>query len=82
MLRSRLYDQEQQRLADERAEERRGQIGRGARSERIRTYSFPQNRVSDHRVGLTLNKLDRIIEGDLDELLQGVALGLEAEARS
>ena len=82
VLRSRLYDQEQRRLAEERAEERRGQIGSGDRSERIRTYNFPQNRVSDHRVGLTLQKLDQIIEGDLEELIEGVVLGLEARSRS
>ncbi len=82
VLRSRLYDQEQRRLAEERAEERRGQIGSGDRSERVRTYNFPQNRVSDHRVGVTLQKLDQIIEGDLDELIERVVLGLEAEARS
>ena len=48
----------------------------------MRTYNFPQNRVSDHRVGVTLQKLDQIIEGDLDELIERVVLGLEAEARS
>ncbi len=78
VLRSRLYDLEQQRLASERAEERRGQIGTGERSERIRTYNFPQNRVTDHRVGLTMHKLDTVIEGDLEELLEQVGVGLEA----
>ncbi len=79
VLRSRLYDLEQQRLASERAEERRGQIGTGQRSERIRTYNFPQSRITDHRVGLTMHKLDTVMEGDLEELLEGVGLGLEAK---
>ena len=80
VLRSRLYDLEQQRLASERAQERRGQIGTGGRSERIRTYNFPQNRITDHRVGLTMHKLNTVIEGDLVELLEQVGLRLEAEA--
>jgi peptide chain release factor 1 len=74
VLRARLYDLEQQRLAQERAAERRGQIGSGDRSERIRTYNFPQNRVTDHRIGLTLHKLDRVIEGELEELIDALAL--------
>ena len=73
VLRSRLYDLERERLERERAAERRGQIGSGDRSERIRTYNFPQNRVTDHRIGLTLHKLDRILEGDLDELIDALA---------
>ena len=80
VLRSRLYDLEQQRLAAERAQERRGQIGTGERSERIRTYNFPQNRITDHRASLTMHKLDTVIEGDLEELLEQVGLRLEAEA--
>ena len=79
VLRARLYDLERTRLAEERAETRRGQIGSGGRSERIRTYNFPQNRVSDHRAGLTLHKLAQIMEGDLDELIEGVGLAVEAE---
>jgi peptide chain release factor 1 len=77
ILRARLYDLEQQRLAQERAAERRGQIGSGDRSERIRTYNFPQNRVTDHRIGLTLHKLDRILAGDLDELIEALALAAD-----
>ena len=73
VLRSRLYDMEQEKLNRERAAERRGQIGSGDRSERIRTYNFPQNRVTDHRIGLTLHKLDRILEGDLAELIDALA---------
>ena len=57
------------RAADERATERRDQVGSGERSEKIRTYNFPQSRVTDHRAGVTLHKLDGIIEGDLDEIL-------------
>ncbi len=72
VLRSRLLEQEAQREAAERASERRDQVGTGGRSEKIRTYNFPQSRVTDHRAGITLHKLDAIIEGDLDELLDGV----------
>ena len=72
VLRSRLYDLEQQKLSEERAAERRGQIGSGDRSERIRTYNFPQNRVTDHRIGLTLHKLDSVMEGEISELLDAL----------
>ena len=80
ILRSRLYDLEQQRQREERAEERRGQIGTGERSERIRTYNFPQNRVTDHRLNLTLHKLDRVLEGEIEELIEQAAVQLQAEA--
>jgi peptide chain release factor 1 len=79
ILRSRLYDAEQQRLQRERAQERRGQIGTGERSERIRTYNFPQSRVSDHRFNLTLHKLDRILEGEIDELIESAAVHYQAQ---
>ncbi len=73
VLRSRLYDAERQRLASERAADRREQVGSGDRSERIRTYNFPQGRVTDHRINLTLYKLDKIIEGDgLDEMVDAL----------
>ncbi|MBX3532280.1 MAG: peptide chain release factor 1 [Rhizobiaceae bacterium] len=72
ILRARLYDIERSRLADERSEERRLQVGSGDRSERIRTYNFPQGRLTDHRINLTLYKLDRIIEGDLDEVVDAL----------
>jgi peptide chain release factor 1 len=78
ILRSRLYEAELQRLQQERARERRGQIGTGERSERIRTYNFPQSRVSDHRFNLTLHKLDRILEGELDELVDGAAVHFQS----
>lgn len=68
ILRARLYDAERTRAAAERSEARRLQVGSGDRSERIRTYNFPQGRVTDHRIGLTLYKLDRVMEGELDEL--------------
>jgi peptide chain release factor 1 len=68
LLRSRLFDQMQSRAQSERAEQRRTLIGSGDRSQRIRTYNFPQNRVTDHRIGLTLYNLDRVIQGDLGPL--------------
>jgi len=73
ILRSRIYEAEQARLAAERAGERRSQVGTGDRSERIRTYNFPQSRITDHRAGLTLHALEAVLNGDLDELLDGVA---------
>jgi len=72
ILRSRLYERQQQQLHSQRAEQRRTQIGSGDRSERIRTYNFPQNRVTDHRINLTLYKLDSVIAGHLDEMIQGL----------
>jgi peptide chain release factor 1 len=73
VLRSRLYEQERQRAADSRAAQRKGQVGSGDRSQRIRTYNFPQGRVTDHRIGLTLHKLDEVLEGTaLDELIDAL----------
>jgi peptide chain release factor 1 len=72
ILRSRIFEMEQQRLHRERAQARRTLIGSGDRSERIRTYNFPQNRVTDHRIGLTLHKLDAIIAGNLAEVVQAL----------
>src|SRR5690606_10202254 len=72
ILRARLFDMERIKAADERSEARRLQIGSGDRSERIRTYNFPQGRISDHRINLTLYKLDRVIEGDLDEVIDAL----------
>jgi peptide chain release factor 1 len=70
LLRSRLYDMERQRLATDRANDRRSQVGSGDRSERIRTYNFPEGRVTDHRIDLKLYKLDKVIAGDaLDEII-------------
>jgi peptide chain release factor 1 len=72
ILRARLYDLERTRAAEERSESRRLQVGSGDRSERIRTYNFPQGRVTDHRINLTLYKLDRVMEGDLDEIVDAL----------
>ena len=73
VLRSRIYEAERQRQADERASDRKTQIGSGDRSERIRTYNYPQGRVTDHRIGLTVHKLERIVEGEgLDELIDAL----------
>lgn len=69
LLKSKLYDMEQQQRHDEEAQMRRSQIGTGDRSEKIRTYNFPQGRVTDHRINLTLYKLDKIMNGDIDEIL-------------
>ncbi|MBF0357465.1 MAG: peptide chain release factor 1 [Magnetococcales bacterium] len=79
VLKARLYDQEQQAADDERSQERRGQVGSGDRSERIRTYNFPQNRVTDHRINLTLHKLDSIIQGDLDEMIAALTTQNQAD---
>ena len=72
ILRGRLYERQQQALHNQRAEARRTLIGSGDRGERIRTYNFPQNRVTDHRIGLTVNKLDQIIIGHLDDVVQAL----------
>ncbi|MBO0906477.1 peptide chain release factor 1 [Jiella sonneratiae] len=90
VLKARLFDLERQRADDERSAARKSQVGTGDRSERIRTYNFPQGRVTDHRINLTLYKLDRVIEGEMDELVEALvadhqarllaAVGVEAEA--
>ncbi len=72
ILRARLLQSERDRQAAERGELRRGQIGSGDRSEKIRTYNFPQDRVTDHRIGLTLHNLDGIMDGDLDRLVEAL----------
>ena len=72
VLRARLYEAEREKQNAERAADRRSQVGSGDRSERIRTYNFPQGRVTDHRINLTLHKLDRVIEGDLDEIIDAL----------
>jgi peptide chain release factor 1 len=79
VLKARLYDQEQQALDDERSQERRGQVGSGDRSERIRTYNFPQNRMTDHRINLTLHKLDAIIQGELSEMIAALTTQNQAD---
>lgn len=72
VLRARLHEIERQKKEAERASERKQQVGTGERSERIRTYNFPQNRITDHRVGLTLYKLDQILNGNLDEIIDAL----------
>src|SRR5437868_5758646 len=69
ILRARLLERKQREEAEKYSAQRRGQIGTGGREEKIRTYNFPQNRVTDHRIGLTVHNLDRVIDGDLDELI-------------
>ena len=78
VLRARLFDAERTRLASARAADRKGQVGTGDRSERIRTYNFPQGRVTDHRIGLTIHKIDRVMLGEFDEVIE--ALVAEDEA--
>jgi len=79
MLRSKLYDAERQRIDQERASDRKSQVGSGDRSERIRTYNFPQGRVTDHRIGLTLHKLDRFLAGEMDEVIEALLAADQAE---
>jgi peptide chain release factor 1 len=78
VLRSRLYDIERQKVDNERSANRKSQVGSGDRSERIRTYNFPQGRVTDHRINLTLYKLDKMIEGDIDEMVDALISDYQA----
>ncbi|MCP8897300.1 peptide chain release factor 1 [Shinella daejeonensis] len=78
VLRSRLYDMERQRAESERSADRKSQVGSGDRSERIRTYNFPQGRVTDHRINLTLYKLDRMMEGEIDEVVDALVTDYQA----
>lgn len=78
-LKVKLYDLEQQKKNDEMASERRGQIGTGDRSERIRTYNFSQNRISDHRIGVTLYKLDQYLDGDIYDLVDAMTVADQTE---
>ncbi|MAP18326.1 MAG: peptide chain release factor 1 [Aurantimonas sp.] len=78
VLKARLFDMERQRADDERSAARKSQVGSGDRSERIRTYNFPQGRVTDHRINLTLYKLDRVIEGEMDELVDALVADHQA----
>jgi len=79
VLKAKLYDKYLQEQNDEQAQERKSQVGSGDRSERIRTYNFPQGRVSDHRIGLTLYKLDSFIDGDITEMLEALLTSDQAE---
>ena len=78
VLRSRLYDMERQKAESERSADRKSQVGSGDRSERIRTYNFPQGRVTDHRINLTLYKLDRMMEGEIDEVVDALVADFQA----
>ena len=79
ILRSRLYEAEQEKIDSEFAAARRSQVGSGTRNERIRTYNFPQGRLTDHRIGLTLYKLNAVMDGDLDEIIDGLVMADQAE---
>ena len=79
MLASKLYEIEQERLDAQVTGMRRSQVGTGMRNERIRTYNFPQGRVTDHRIGLTLYKIDSVMDGDIDEIIDGLATADQAE---
>ena len=79
ILASRLYEEEQERLSSEVTAQRRSQVGTGMRNERIRTYNYPQGRMTDHRIGLTLYKLDNILNGDLDEIVDALRAADQAE---
>ena len=79
LLRSRLYEEKVQAQSDEVTAQRRSQVGTGMRNERIRTYNFPQGRLTDHRIGLTLYKLDAVMNGDLDDIIDGLVTADQAE---
>lgn len=79
VLRARLYDLERQRVDDERAADRKSQVGSGDRSERIRTYNFPQGRMTDHRINLTLYSLDKVMQGDLTDIIDALISHDQAE---
>jgi len=79
VLKARLLERAQDERQAAIAADRKSQVGTGERSERIRTYSFPQTRVTDHRIGLTLHRLPAVLEGDLDELIDGLSTAEQAE---
>jgi peptide chain release factor 1 len=80
VLTARLYELEESKRQAEEAAERKSQIGSGDRSQRIRTYNFPQSRVTDHRIGLTLHKLDQVLQGELDEVIDALKLSASQDA--
>jgi peptide chain release factor 1 len=80
VLRARLLDQTQKEQDAEIARERKSQVGTGDRSERIRTYNFPQNRVTDHRINLTLYRLEDVLAGNIDDIIDPLATAFQAEA--
>ena len=75
----RLYDMKLREQNAEISEQRRSQVGSGDRSERIRTYNFPQGRITDHRIGMTIYKLDNFLDGDIDEIIDGLVTSDQAE---
>ena len=79
MLASKLYQIEQARIESAVTSERRSQVGTGMRNERIRTYNFPQGRLTDHRIGLTLYRLESVMDGDLDEIIDALVTADQAE---
>ena len=79
VLRARIQDKAMQEQAEAVAADRRNQVGSGDRSERIRTYNFPQGRMTDHRIGLTLHKLDSVLNGDLEEILNALITADQTE---
>ena len=79
VLRSRLYEMKLQEQQKQITEERRSQIGTGDRSEKIRTYNFPQNRLTDHRIGLNLHQLDRVMEGKIDDIIDALIAHYQAQ---
>ena len=83
ILRARLYELERSRIDEERSQDRKNKIGTGDRSERIRTYNFPQGRITDHRINLTLHKLDEFLEGEaFDEIIESLTLKAQEEKLS
>ena len=79
VLRARLFEKAQEAQHALEAQSRKSQIGSGDRSERIRTYNYPQGRVSDHRIGMTLYKLDQFLDGDIEEMIAGLNTNAQAE---
>ena len=79
VLRSRLYEIELQRQQDEIARDRKSQVGTGQRSEKIRTYNFPQNRITDHRIGFTTHRLTEILDGDIDDMIDTLVTHYQSE---
>ena len=80
MLRAKLFEMEEIKKRNELSDNRKSQVGSGDRSEKIRTYNYPQGRVTDHRIGVTLHKLDTILDGDIGELIQLLTTYFQAEA--
>lgn len=79
VLRARIYEAERERQEKEMAEERRSQVSTGDRSAKIRTYNFPQSRVTDHRIGMTLHGIEQVMAGDIDKLVDALATHFQAE---